>query len=70
MESGVLIGVKAERKPWWKWRWWKKTLVEVEARLAPLTGYVHFAVGLTCMGGSTVPLAKKQGISRRKRKGC
>ncbi len=38
----------------------EKTLVEVEAGLGSLTEYVHFAIGLTCMGGLTVPSAKKQ----------
>jgi hypothetical protein len=70
VESGVLIGSTPGKKTSVEVEVVEKTLVEVKAGLAPLTGYVHFVVGLTCMGGSTVPTAKKQGISRRKRRGC
>jgi hypothetical protein len=47
-----------------------KTLVEVKAELGRLIGYAHFAIGLTGMGGSTVPSAKKHGNSQRKMKRC
>ncbi|EFX75044.1 hypothetical protein DAPPUDRAFT_108309 [Daphnia pulex] len=50
VESGVLVGVKAGNKTLVEVEAREKTLVEVEAELGSLTEYVHFAIGLSCMG--------------------
>lgn len=65
MESWVVVGVKAGKV---EVEAGDKTLVEVKAELGRLIGYVHFTIGLTGMGGLTVPSAKKHGNSQRKRK--
>lgn len=56
----MLVGVKAGNKTLVEVEAREKTLVEVEAELGSLTEYVHFAIGLSCMGGSTVLSAKKK----------
>jgi hypothetical protein len=60
VESGVLVGVKAGNKTLVEVEAREKTLVEVEAEPGSVTDYVHFAIGLSCMGGSTVLSAKKK----------
>jgi hypothetical protein len=63
----VVVGVKAGKV---EVEAGDKTLVEVSAELGRLIGYAHFTIGLTGMGGLTVPSAKKHGNSQKKRKGC